>query len=235
MFFPLHDGVTLKFLRRAWITQALIAANIIVFIAERAGLLGDTARLDLALGLIPAVLFDHAALARGLAIIPAPLTLLTGMFLHGGFTHLAGNMAFLWVFGDNVEDAMGPARFLLFYTLSGVAGSLLYAFMDPLSEAPLIGASGAIAGVIAAYLLLYPGAKIFGLALQFIPLRVSAFWCLGLWFLFQIYSALTIHATEVGYWAHVGGFLAGAALTPWLKRREAPILRSRAPKVFPVN
>ena len=228
MFLPLYDGVALIYLRRAWATHALILANVAIFLAMNAGLLGDPDRLDLVLGAIPAVLFDHAALAKGLEIVPAPVTLVTGMFLHGGWAHLIGNMLFLWVFGDNVEDAMGSARFLAFYLSSGITGTLVYAFIDPLSEAPLIGASGAIAGVIAAYMLLYPGQKIFGLAFQIIPVHIPAIWFLGFWFLFQVYSALTVHASEVGFWAHVGGFVCGAALTPLLKRREAPMLGSRA-------
>jgi len=228
MFLPLYDGVALTYMKRAWVTLAIILANVAIFLAMQGQSPDEIDRLALALGAIPAVLFDHAALAKGLEIVPAPATLVTGMFLHGGWAHIIGNMLFLWVFGDNVEDAMGSAKFLVFYLVSGIAGTLVYAFIDPMSEAPLIGASGAIAGVIGAYLLLYPRQKIFGLAFQIIPVKIPAIWFLGFWFLFQVYSALTVHASQVGFWAHVGGFVCGAALTPLLKRREAPMLGSRA-------
>ena len=227
MFLPLYDGVKLEFVRRPIATYAIVALNVLIFAAMSSGLLGDTEKVDLALGVIPAVLFDHAALAKGLAIIPAPATLLTGMFLHGGFLHLTGNMLFLWVFGDNVEDAMGSARFVVFYIAAGIGGALLYALIDPTSEAPLIGASGAIAGVIAAYLLFYPNVRVFGLVLQYFPLRIRAIWCLGFWFLFQIFSALTSDGSEVGWWAHVGGFALGAALTPIFRRNEMQLFSPR--------
>lgn len=227
MFLPLYDGVALRFLKRPSVTWALIAANIAVFALTGMGLFGGDEKMDLAFGFIPAVFFDHAALAKGLEIVPSPITLLTGMFLHGSFVHLAGNMLFLWVFGDNVEDAMGSLRFLIFYLAAGIGAALLHGFLNADSEAPLIGASGAIAGVIAAYLLLYPKVKVWGLALQVIPLFIPALWFLGFWFLFQIYSAFTDHTSEVGFWAHVGGFVIGAALTPLLRRREVPIFGAR--------
>lgn len=227
MFLPLYDGVKLIYLRRPIAMWWIIAVNVILFGLTGGGLLGDAERLDLAFGVIPAVLFDNAALAKGLEIIPAPLTLVTGMFLHGGFMHLVGNMIFLWVFGDNVEDAVGSARFLVFYIAAGVGGALLYALMNPMSQAPLIGASGAIAGVIAAYLVFYPQVRVFGLALQYIPLRIRAIWCLGLWFAFQLFSALFAQNVEIGWWAHVGGFLTGAALTPLLRRAEVPLFGPR--------
>jgi membrane associated rhomboid family serine protease len=227
MFLPLYDGVPLRYLRRPVANYTLIAANILVFLATSAGLLGNPDRLDLALGVIPSVLFDHAVLAKGLALVPAPLTLLTGIFLHGGLGHLAGNMIFLWVFGDNVEDAMGSARYFGFYLTCGIVSGLFYALMVPMSQAPLIGASGAIAGVVAAYLILYPRVRVFGLALQILPLRISAIWCLGIWIVFQIYSALTSSAGSVGWWAHVGGLACGGLLTPFIKRRNVRLFGDR--------
>jgi membrane associated rhomboid family serine protease len=227
MFIPLHDGVPLVYLRRPVVNYALIAANILIYVVVTYGPV-DTQRIDLALGVIPAVFFDHAVLAKGLALVPNWMTLFTGMFLHGSWLHLGGNLLFLWVFGDNVEDAMGSMRYLAFYIASGVAGALLYAVMAPTSQAPLIGASGGIAGVIAAYLILYPRARVFGLAFTYIPLRVPAAWILGAWFLLQIFSALTAKESEVGWWAHVGGFAFGAVTVPLVRRRDVVLFSPRA-------
>ena len=226
MFIPLHDGIPLTYLRRPVVNYLLILANALAFLFVTYGPL-DEQRIDLALGVIPAVLFDKAVLAKGLALVPAWVTLFTGMFLHGGWMHIAGNMLFLWVFGDNVEDAMGSLRYFVFYVASGIAGALLYAAMVPTSQAPLIGASGAIAGVIAAYLIFYPRVRVFGLAFSYIPLRIPAALILGAWFLFQIGSALMAKDSEVGWWAHVGGFALGALLTPFLRRREVALFSPR--------
>lgn len=226
MFIPLHDGVPLTYLRRPVANYALIAANILIFVVVNYGPV-DTQRIDLALGVIPAVFFDHAVLAKGLALVPAWMTFLTGMFLHASWLHLGGNLLFLWVFGDNVEDAMGSLRYTGFFVAAGIAGALLYAIMAPTSQAPLIGASGGIAGVIAAYLILYPRARVFGLAFTYIPLRVPAAWVLGAWFLLQIFAALTATETDVGWWAHVGGFAFGAITVPLLRRREVVLFSPR--------
>jgi membrane associated rhomboid family serine protease len=225
-FIPLHDGVALTYLRRPIVNYMLIGLNALVFVFVTYGPV-DSQRLDLAFGVIPAVIFDHAVLAKGLALVPAWVTLFTGMFLHGSWLHLAGNMLFLWVFGDNVEDALGSLRYLGFYIASGIAGAMLYALMAQTSEAPLIGASGSIAGVIAAYLILYPRARVFGLAFTYIPLRIPAAWVLGAWFLLQVFSALTAKESDVGWWAHVGGFAFGAVLTPVMRRREVMLFSPR--------
>lgn len=226
MFIPLHDGVALTYLRRPVVNYALMACNVLIFVLVTYGPI-DPQRVDLALGVIPAVLFDHAVLAKGLALVPAWVTPFTGMFLHGSWLHLAGNMLFLWVFGDNVEDALGSLRYLGFYVASGIAGAMLYAAMAQTSEAPLIGASGSIAGVIAAYLILYPRARVFGLAFTYIPLRIPAAWILGAWFLLQVFSALTAQDSDVGWWAHVGGFAFGALLTPVMRRRDVMLFSPR--------
>ncbi len=227
MFMPLYDGAPLRFMRWPLVNCTLIAINVAVFLAMNAGILGDVERLDLAFGAIPAVLMGQSSLAKGLALIPEPFTLLTGLFIHAGYGHIIGNMLFLWVFGDNVEDAMGSARYLVFYLACGIAGALLYAFADPASEAPLIGASGAISGVVVAYMLLYPHIRILGLLLNLIPLRMPAVWCLGAWAFLQIVSALSNEETGVGFWAHVGGIVCGAILTPVFHRVEAPLFSSR--------
>ena len=165
-------------------------------------------------GMIPSVLFGTASLSPELQGIPPALTLVTSLFLHAGFLHLAGNMAFLWVFGDNVEDAMGSLRFVLFYLACGACAAGAHAFMLPQSQQPLIGASGAVAGVVAAYVMLHPRVYLWGLFLNRIPLRLRASWAIGFWIMFQIVMALFSASGAVAWWAHVGGLIAGAALTP---------------------
>jgi membrane associated rhomboid family serine protease len=175
-------------------------------------------------GVVPAVLFGTEALPDGLPFVLAQLTLVTSLFLHGSALHLLGNMLFLWVFGDNVEDGMGHGRFFLFYLLCGVCAGFAHAFMNPESTRPLIGASGAVAGVVAAYLILYPRVKVWGLFFGRIPLRVPAIWAIGFWILLQVVSAFLGGGEDVGWFAHLGGLAAGAALTPIMRRRYDPVL-----------
>ena len=221
MFVPLYDVNALKHIKLQYVTLSLIAINIAVWLVT--GLAGSdefSGRAAMGLGYIPALIFDNRYLDPSLYIIPEDWTYLTYAFLHGDFWHLAGNMLFLWVFGDNVEDAMGHLRFLVFFLLCGMAGALLHALMNPESEQPLIGASGAISGVIASYLMLYPRVRIWGLAFKWIPLRIPAMYALGAWILFQLLSALFDQQGAVGWWAHLGGLGTGAALTPFMVRRE---------------
>ena len=145
--------------------------------------------------------------------MPAELTLLTSMFLHGGFMHLAGNMLYLWVFGNNIEDVCGHVRFVAVLLLCGLAAAFAQALPDPASEIPMIGASGAISGVLGAYLLLFPHARVRALVpLGFVFFTtIPAGWLLGFWFVFQLLSGFGSSPTEggVAFWAHVGGFVAG--------------------------
>jgi membrane associated rhomboid family serine protease len=158
----------------------------------------------------------------------AAVTLFTAMFLHGGWLHIGGNMLYLWIFGNNVEDAMGHVRFALFYLLCGIAAALALAYMDPASQLPMIGASGAISGVLAAYVLLYPRARVtvvVPLGIVFYPLALGAVWVVGLWFAMQLVSAWIVDPAQPGiaWWAHVGGFAAGLLLTPLFKSRDVPL------------
>jgi membrane associated rhomboid family serine protease len=155
--------------------------------------------------------------------IPEALTLITYQFLHGSPLHLIGNMLFLWVFGDNIEDAMGHVRFLVFYLLCGVAGGLAHAVMTPASDIPLIGASGAVAGVISAYLILHPRVRVWVLAFRFIPLKISAAWALGAWIATQFVMLAIPDETPVAWWAHIGGILAGAFLIVFMRRPGVPL------------
>lgn len=157
-----------------------------------------------------------------LIAFPVFFTLISSTFLHGGFFHLVGNMLFLWIFGDNVEDAMGHLRFALFYFLSGIAGGLLQIVANSGSGTPMIGASGAIAGVMAAYLLLYPHSKIVTILpifFFFTFVEVPAVLVVGLWFLFELVRAVGGPVSQVARLAHVGGFIAGAAMTPYFKSK----------------
>jgi len=185
-----------------------------------------------AFGVMPAALFGKQALSPELLQVPAALTVVTSMFLHGGWMHLIGNMLYLWIFGNNVEDAMGHGRFVVFYLLCGVAAVLAQAVPAPDSTIPMIGASGAISGVLGAYLLLYPHARV----LVLIPLGsfsrmvyLPAMVVLGFWFLLQLLSSLLADPKQPGvaFGAHAGGFVAGMLLIPFFKRREIRLLHPR--------
>ncbi|MDW8027300.1 MAG: rhomboid family intramembrane serine protease [Armatimonadota bacterium] len=149
------------------------------------------------------------------------------MFLHGGWMHLIGNMWFLYLFGDNVEDAMGHFRFLLFYLLSGIAATVAHIIVQPLSPIPVVGASGAISGVVGAYLVMFPNARVLTLVPIFFFFDIiilPALVFIGLWFLFQFWSGLLSLAVQhmggVAWWAHIGGFIAGVVLTPLMRERR---------------
>jgi membrane associated rhomboid family serine protease len=177
-----------------------------------------------ALGLIPSALFGLQHLPPELELVPPSLTIVTSMFLHGSWMHLIGNMLYLWIFGDNVEDAMGHGRFLVFYLLCGAAAAFAQALPDPQSTVPMLGASGAISGVLGAYLMLYPHARV----LVVIPLgfflqtaRLPAGVVLLLWFGLQFLSSVLAAPGSggVAFRAHVGGFIAGVVLVSFFKRR----------------
>ena len=231
MFIPLYDGVPLRHLKRPLATRALVGACLAGYLAPLFGLLPVSEPwLYAGFGLIPGVLFGTEALPEGLPFVPEPLTLATSLFLHGSVLHLLGNMLFLWVFGDNVEDATGSARFLLFYLACGIAAGLAHAWFTPDQTKPLIGASGAISGVVAAYLVLYPRVRLWGLFFAGIPLRLPAYLAIGMWIAVQVGAALLGGGDEaVGWFAHVGGLVAGALLIPLVRHRYDPaIARLRA-------
>ena len=226
LFIPLSHDNPLRFVRYQWVTIGIIAVNVIVFILQLAGL-GLAAGSSLAV--IPAELLQVRIVggaAHGLfdtMAVPEALTLVTYMFLHTDLLHLTSNMIFLWVFGDNVEDAMGHLKYLAFYVLCGIAAALVQTLMLPTSRLPLIGASGAVAGTIAAYLILHPGVLIWVLAFQVIPLRVTAVWILGLWVGTQLFMVLINRGDQVAWWAHIGGVLAGGLLIPLMRRSGVPL------------
>jgi len=224
MFIPLHDANALKYIKVQYVTIGLIVANVAVWLVT--GLASTQAFSDAAvvgLGYIPAVVFDFADLEPGLVLVPEDATYITYAFLHGDFMHLASNMLFLWVFGDNVEDALGHFRFLVFYLLCAAAGALVHGLAQPDSEAPLIGASGAISGVVAAYFLLHPKVRVWVLVFFRIPLPLPAVIPLAFWIAQQFYMLLADGDSGVSWGAHVGGILAGAVLVLVLRRRGVPL------------
>ncbi len=212
--------------RFAVVTALLIAVNIAVFVFEL--LLGAEARAVFvsAFALIPQRLFLHAAAAVQ-GPFPVGVTLFTSMFVHGGFLHVAGNMLYLWIFGNNVEDAMGRIRFVVFSFLCGVVAAYSHALANASSAVPMIGASGAISGVLGAYLLLYPRARVltlvaFGFYVRTVGL--PAMFVLLFWFVLQFLSALISAGTGEGvaWYAHVGGFVAGMVFIGLFKRKKVP-------------
>ena len=169
------------------------------------------------LGFMPGVLFGYGSIGDPW-VSPAG-SIFTAMFLHGGFFHLAGNMLYLWIFGDNVEDRFGHGRFVAFYLICGAIAALAQALLDVRSTVPMVGASGAVSGVLGAYFMLYPRANVL-LAMPFVLARVPAFVMLALWFVGQLARSWLIEpgAAGVAFSAHVGGFVAGAALVRWFVR-----------------
>ena len=218
MFIPLHDDTPLKVIRFQFVTIAIMALNIGIFLYTGA-FSSDVVQGNVAsgFGVIPDELFHGGGIQNP---IPEPFTLITYLFLHAGWMHLIGNMLFLWVFADNVEDAYGYVGFIIFYLLCGVVGGLTHAYMMPNSASPLVGASGAVSGILAAYLVLYPRARVWILLFMRIPVPLPAIWVLGGWFLLQVYSlAAAAPGEEVAWWAHIGGFAAGLILTIALRNR----------------
>ncbi|AWD21224.1 rhomboid family intramembrane serine protease [Fuscovulum blasticum] len=202
--------------RTPYVTIALMAVNILVFLAYYpAASEWDLQRFYMTWGLVPGRVLSGDGMA----------TLVTHMFLHGGWMHLGGNMLFLWIYGDNLEEEMGPVGFLLFYLASGLAAAALQIAPDPGSGVPMVGASGAIAGVMGGYLLLFPRAKVDVLFIIVVFIRIIALpaWViLGVWLAIQLFSGFStpMDGGGVAYWAHVGGFIAGIVLTlpVWLRR-----------------
>lgn len=209
MFIPLRDENPTA--RWPFMTVALIAVNVAVFLLQVAAPQGAEAAAA-RFGAVPYNVVHFRALGDADAF-PALLTLLTSMFLHAGLFHLLGNMLYLWIFGNNIEDRLGPVRFILFYLASGVAASLTHILAQPGSRIPMIGASGAIAGVLGAYAVLFPRARVKTLIflvfyIDVVP--VPAAIVLGLWFLAQLLNVGM--GGGVAWFAHIGGFLAGILL-----------------------
>lgn len=231
---PLRDENPIRSV--PYLTYLLIAANVVVFLMEQTGGIVVTER---ALGgpmagwtMVPAEITGGQDLpTNGITLRPFYLTLLTSTFMHGGWLHLLGNMLYLWIFGNNIEDSLGRPRFLLFYLLAGLAAAAAQIMIGPDSVIPNLGASGAIAGVLGAYLVLFPKAgvdSLIFLGIFFTKIRVPAFVLLGFWIVSQFFSqflgSLMTHGGGdtggVAYMAHIGGFIAGCLLIRYVVPSE---------------
>ena len=216
-----------------FVTWTIIGLCVAVYLWQFT--LGETALREAvyALGVVPSSLLGGARLPEDIALVSPWMTVFTSMFLHGGFMHLGGNMLYLWIFGDNIEVAMGWKRFIVFYLLCGIAAALAQALVNPTSNIPMIGASGAIAGVLGAYLLLYPRARVRVFMFPFGIFGVPAVIVLGFWFLLQLVnSAGMSDGGGVAYLAHVGGFVAGLVLAPLFRRKSVPLFAKARHRPF---
>jgi membrane associated rhomboid family serine protease len=226
---PIRDHIATT--RVPFVTYGVIASCVLVFLWQLG--LGDRGQVAVyALGAIPAVIFGEARLPADIEMVPPLATVVTSMFMHGGWLHLIGNMLYMWIFANNVEDSMGHARFVVFYLVCGAAAVLAQSLPDVHSQVPMIGASGAISGVLGAYLLLFPHARV----LVMIPLGfimnatyLPAAVVLGFYFVLQlVMTAMSPPgAAGVAFGAHLGGFVAGAALIPLFKHRRVPLFSKR--------
>jgi membrane associated rhomboid family serine protease len=216
---PIRDNLPTR--RFAWVTALLIAVNVLAFIAELLWMAEGT--LDQAIytmGVVPYEVTHTFSFS-------VAVSFLTSMFLHGGFMHIAGNMLYLWIFGNNVEDVIGRLRFLAFYFLCGFAATGAQVFIQPDVQVPTIGASGAIAGVLGAYALMFPRARIDTVLLLWRFIRIVQFPAivvLGFWFVLQLFNGLLSFGLAasggVAWFAHIGGFVVGMVLGPLLRRRK---------------
>ena len=203
---------------RPIVTYFLIALCIVLFLIQISSQSYKTGQLFYSYGLIPSVLMGHDQLPMDLYAVPGFITIFTSMFMHGGFMHLIGNMLYMWIFADNIEDNLGPSRFLIFYLLAGIGAAMTQVLMDTHSQVPMVGASGAIGGVLGAYLINHPNARVlvlipFGFFSQLIKIR--ALYVLGFWFILQFISS----GGGVAYAAHIGGFVSGMILILFFNKK----------------
>ena len=202
---------------RPVVTYFLIGLCILVFLMELSSQSYRTGELFYSYGLIPSVLMGHNQLPQDLYVLPAYLTIFSSMFMHGGFMHLIGNMLYMWIFADNIEDNLGPRKFIIFYLLSGVGAAMTQVFMDTQSQIPMVGASGAIGGVLGAYLINHPNARVLVLIPYIIItiIKIRALYVLGFWFILQFISS----GGGVAYAAHIGGFVSGMILILFFNKK----------------
>jgi len=235
---PLFDDAPMR--RPAVMIWAIIIACALIFLWQIGLPLRAQRNIVYSLGVVPAVLFGEAELPARLRMVPGWASIFTSMFLHGGWLHVIGNMLYLWIFGGAVEDAMTRPRFLFFYLLCGTIAALAQSLAAPDSEVPMIGASGAIAGVLGAYFILFPRSNVVTFVWIVILVRLVALpgvVLLGLWFGLQVLSALAARPGEPGvaFWAHVGGFVAGMVLVMFFRRRGIPAFQPSRSRAYSVS
>jgi membrane associated rhomboid family serine protease len=223
---PLYDDNPFRMPHRPVITWGLIALNLLVFLVE---ISWDGDSLVTRYGVTPAAFIGDGPVPGALSPV---LTLVTYMFLHADAGHIFGNMIFLWVFGDDIEEALGRARFIFFYLVTGALAALAYIASDAHSEVPLIGASGAIAGIVVAYVMLRPCAKVTVL-LWLIPLRIAAYWVVGGFVATQFVHLGSASKSDVAYWCHVGGMAAGGILFLLLRPAGLRLFECIRPPILP--
>ena len=204
---------------RPIITYFLIGSCVLIFLIQLSSQSYKSGQLFYTYGLIPSVLMGPNQLPMDLYAVPAYLTIFTSMFMHGGFMHLIGNMLYMWIFADNIEDNLGPTKFIIFYLLSGIGAAMSQVLMDVHSQIPMVGASGAIGGVLGAYLINHPNARVlvlipFGFFSQI--LKIRALYVLGFWFILQFISS----GGGVAYAAHIGGFVSGMILILFFNKKS---------------
>jgi len=219
LVFPISDGLPTR--RPPVVNYTLMIACFLVWLMQQ---VSGHADLDaLRYGFVPYFLFEGLPADYDIGAVPSVFTLVTYAFLHGSFWHLGGNMLFLWIFGNNVEDALGHLGYLGFYLFCAAMGALVEGLADPLSKAPLVGASGAISGVLGAYLMLYPRQPVV-LLVGFFPLPVPAFIAIGAWFVIQVVDGISgaASAESVAWLAHVGGFVVGVGLIRPFRQQLRP-------------
>jgi len=210
---------------RPIVTYFLIGLCVLIFLIQLSSQSYKTGQLFYSYGLIPSVLMGQNQLPMDLYVVPAYLTIFTSMFMHGGFMHLIGNMLYMWIFADNIEDNLGASKFLIFYLLAGIGAAMTQVLIDTQSQIPMVGASGAIGGVLGAYLINHPNARVlvlipFGFFSQLIKIR--ALYVLGFWFILQFISS----GGGVAYAAHIGGFVSGMILILFFnKKRKSKIVK----------
>jgi len=223
---PLTDFLKCKLF--PWATLTIIALNIFAFMGELIAMSNGDNSVLTTLALVPGNLTHAFQSGEPMLMLFAVTTLFTSMFLHGGLEHIVGNMIFLFAFGRSMEARLGHARFVWFYLAGGLAAGLLQTWSDPSSMGPVVGASGAIAGVLGGYLILWPRVEILALVMGFIPARIKAYWVLGFWFLFQQLLPVIkpmLHLAPpmtdgIAYFEHIGGFICGATLALIIRRLE---------------
>jgi membrane associated rhomboid family serine protease len=226
MVIPIYDEDPLARDTRPYVTYGIIITNVVVFLLTFGSNEGVQSAVLQNFAVFPATVADRA---ENLSVLPPIATLTTYMFLHAGWLHLLFNMLFLWVYGDNVEDALGSVRFALFYFLCGIASAAAYIVSAPNVMGPLIGASGAVAGVVGAYLMLRPCARV-KVLIGPIPVGVDAFWVIGFWALTQVWHVLVHDRPEVAWWAHIGGLVAGALLVIVMRQPDVELFECMRPQ-----